>query len=218
MSLRPAALFDLDRTVLRIDTGTSWLRYQHRRGHTSTLGLARAAYWSLLYKMAWLDMEALATRLVADVAGDDEAEMRAHARRWFDTDVAHEVAPSAYRAIVRHRAAGDVLALATGSTQYAAEPAAALLGIDHALCSRLEIEAGRFTGRLAALCFGRHKVTLAERFAADHGVDLARSTFYTDSINDLPLLERVGRRVVVNPDPKLAVLARRRGWQIERWA
>lgn len=212
-----AAFFDLDDTVLRIATGTSWMRHQHRNGHTSTFGLVKAFYWSMLYKMAWLDMEALAKRLVADIAGDDEAQMRQSAEAWFASDVAQHVTDAAVKAIERHRQDGDIVALATGSTQFAAEPAARLLGIDHTICSRLEVEGGRFTGRLVQVCFGVHKVTLAERFAKEHGIDLGASTFYTDSVTDLPLLERVGRPVAVNPDPKLSRLARRRGWPIERW-
>jgi phosphoserine phosphatase len=106
----------------------------------------------------------------------------------------------------------------TGSTQYAAEAVSAGVGIEHTLCSRLEVVDGRFTGRLAERCFGVHKVTLAERFAADHGIDLGRSAFYSDSYNDLPMLERVGTPVAVNPDQRLRRHARRAGWRIEQWA
>jgi putative phosphoserine phosphatase/1-acylglycerol-3-phosphate O-acyltransferase len=86
------------------------------------------------------------------------------------------------------------------------------------VASELEVEAGAFTGRPRALCFGRHKVALAERWAAAHGVDLARSYFYSDSFNDLPLLERVGSPITVNPDGRLSRLAKQRGWPIMRWS
>ena len=91
------------------------------------------------------------------------------------------------------------------------------VGIDHTLCSRLEVADGRFTGKLTTMCFGSYKVSLAEAFAAQHGVDLARSTFYSDSFNDLPLLARVGVAVAVNPDLRLWRHARRSGWRIEQW-
>jgi phosphoserine phosphatase len=67
------------------------------------------------------------------------------------------------------------------------------------------------------VCYGPGKVVWAERFAAEYDVDLAASTFYTDSISDLPLLERVGQPVAVNPDLRLRRLARRRGWPAERF-
>jgi HAD superfamily hydrolase (TIGR01490 family) len=215
---RRAAFFDMDRTILNISTGTSWMRFLYRRGELSRLGLARALYWSVLYELAVLDMEALATKLVADLAGQSEAELVAKSAIWHAADVAHEVAPKARDAIARHRARGDLVVLLTGSTQYASEEVGRGLGIEHVLCSRLEVERGRFTGRLTQMCFGEHKVTLAERFAADHGIDLARSWFYSDSFNDLPMLTRVGTAVAINPDARLHRHARARGWRVDHWA
>jgi HAD superfamily hydrolase (TIGR01490 family) len=217
-SPRRAAFFDMDNTVLRISTGTSWMKFLYRRGELSRLGMARAVYWSALYELAVLDMEALARRLVADLAGEPEAELIAKSEVWHRADVASEVAPRAIVAIERHRRRGDLVVLLTGSTQYASEAVARGLAIEHTLCSRLEVVDGRFTGRLAQMCFGEHKVVLAERFAAEHGVDLARSWFYSDSFNDLPMLERVGTAVAINPDARLHRHARRRGWRIDQWA
>ena len=85
----------MDRTVLRIDTGMSWMRFLHRRGELSSLGLARAIYWSVLYKLALLDMDTLATRLVADLEGDQEALLVEKSRVWFASCVAEQVAPAA---------------------------------------------------------------------------------------------------------------------------
>jgi phosphoserine phosphatase len=85
------------------------------------------------------------------------------------------------------------------------------------LSSTLEVAGGAFTGKPSALCFGHHKVTLAEKWADAQGIDLAQSTFYSDSYNDLPMLERVGRPVAVNPDARLRRHARRHGWPIQQW-
>ena len=215
--MRPAAFFDMDKTVLRIDTGLSWMRYEYRRGRSGRRDIARAVYWSLLYRVALLDMESLATRLTAGLAGQPEADLAAACADWYARHVAHEVATDARRAIDHHRGRGDIIVLATGSSQYAAEAVERGIGIDHVLCSRIEVVDGRFTGRLAAMGFGDHKVALAERFAREHGVDLARSTFYTDSYNDLPLMRRVGAAIAVNPDARLRRHASRAGWRVERW-
>jgi phosphoserine phosphatase len=86
------------------------------------------------------------------------------------------------------------------------------------LSSELEVANGMFTGKPAALCFGRHKVTLAEAWAERNEVDLAASYFYSDSYNDLPMLERVGTAIAVNPDARLRRHARKRGWRVEQWA
>ena len=215
---RPAAFFDLDHTVLRKDTGLSWLRFLRRRGELPAAELGRAIWWSLLYKAAVLDMETIAKKLSAEIAGKDEAEMVAKARLWYASDLLPMITPAARHAIRTHQDAGDVVALATGASQYAALAVAAGLGIEHTLCSRLEVEGGTFTGRMSTMCFGAYKVGLADAFAAEHGIDLARSTFYSDSYNDLPLLAHVGTAVAVNPDVRLWRHARRQGWRIEHWA
>jgi HAD superfamily hydrolase (TIGR01490 family) len=214
-----AALFDMDNTLLRGDTGMSWTRFLYRRGDLPASMVAKVVYWSALYKLAVLDMEAVVTRLVADLAGDSEAEMIEKCAVWYREDVERLVAPAARVAIEHHRAAGHTIVLATGSTIYAARPVAAGVAIEHVLATELEVDdRGSFTGKPAALCFGRHKVTLVEAWAAREGVDLAQSYFYSDSYNDLPMLERVGTAIVVNPDARLRRHARKNGWQTQRWS
>lgn len=212
-----AAFFDMDKTLLCVETGMSWVRFLHGRGELPPQMLAKAVYWSALYRLAVLDMEAVFTRLVEDLRGDPEADMIAKCEIWYRRDIEPEIAPAARVAVEHHRRAGHLVVLATGSTQYAAGPVARGVGIEHVLSSVLEVEGGAFTGRARALCFGHHKVRLAEDWARAHGVDLARSYFYSDSYNDRPMLERVGTAVAVNPDARLLRLARRRGWAIRRW-
>jgi HAD superfamily hydrolase (TIGR01490 family) len=213
-----AAFFDMDNTLLRVETGMSWVRFLYRRGELSPRMVGKALYWQALYRLAVLDMEAVFTKLVENLRGDSEAEMIAKCEIWYRDHVAPQVAPAARLAIEHHRQSGHLVVLATGSTQYAARPVAHGVGIEHVLSSELEVADGVFTGRPAAFCFGHHKVALAERWAARHGVDLATSYFYSDSYNDLPMLERVGTAIAVNPDARLRRHARRRGWATPRWA
>jgi len=213
-----AAFFDMDNTVLRVETGMSWVRFLYKRGELPPRMLAKAIYWQALYKLAVLDMDTVFTKLTLSLRGDSEAEMIAKCDIWYRAHVAPEVAPAARVAIAHHRQAGHLVVLATGSTQYAARPVARGLGIEHVLSSELEVEHGVFTGRPAAFCFGHHKVALAEAWAARHDVDLAASYFYSDSYNDLPMLERVGTAIAVNADARLRRHARRRGWAAPRWS
>jgi len=215
---RRAAFFDMDNTLLRVESGMSWVRFLYRRGELAPAMVARALCWQAMYKLAILDMETVFTRLIESLRGDSEAEMIAKCEIWYRDHVAAEVAPAARVAIEHHRQAGHLIVLATGSTQYAARPVAAGMAIEHVLSSELEVEHGLFTGRPAAFCFGHHKVALAERWAERHGVELAASYFYSDSYNDLPMLERVGTAIAVNPDARLRRHARRRGWATPRWA
>ncbi len=102
---------------------------------------------------------------------------------------------------------------------YLSELVAEELGLDDVLCNRFEVDdSGAHTGRpVGTLCFGAGKLGYAEAYARDRGVSLADCWFYTDSFSDLPVLERVGHPVVVNPDPRLRREAERRGWPVEWW-
>ena len=214
-----AALFDMDNTLLRADTGMMWTRFLYRRGELPATMVAKAIYWSTLYKLAVLDMETVFTRLCLDLAGDREADMIAKCDVWYREDVAPLIAPAARVAVEHHRAAGHLVVLATGSTVYAARPVAAGANIDHVLATELEVDAtGAFTGKPRTLCFGHHKVALAETWAARNSVDLGRSYFYSDSYNDLPMLQRVGTAIAVNPDTRLRRHAKRRGWSVQEWS
>jgi len=213
-----AAFFDMDNTLLRVDSGMSWTKFLYRRGELPRSMIAKAIYWSTLYKLAVLDMESVFTKLCEDLRGDSEDEMIAKCDIWYREHIAREIAPAARVAVEHHRQLGHTVVLATGSTCYAARPVARGVGIDHVLSTTLEVTAGAFTGKASALCFGQHKVTLAEKWAAANDIDLAASYFYSDSYNDLPMLQRVGTAIAVNPDGRLRRHARRQGWAMQQWS
>ncbi len=213
------ALFDMDRTLVRVDTATLYVRYQRKLGEIKTRDSLRIAWWLLRYTFGLLDPATVAEKALRGYRGKRESWMVDRCDRWFDEYVVPHVAAAGRRAVQEHTERGDVVAIVTGATPYAARPLARLLGIEHVVCTELEVdEAGRFTGQVRApMCFGVGKRTRAQRFADDLGTSLDDAIFYTDSITDLPLLEHVKERVAVNPDPRLRRLASRRGWRIERW-
>src|SRR3569833_1832614 len=90
-----AALFDMDNTLLRGDTGMSWTRFLYKRGELPAAMVAKAVYWSALYKLAVLDMDAVVTRIVANLAGNSKAEMIAMCGEWYEREIAPLVAPAA---------------------------------------------------------------------------------------------------------------------------
>ena len=214
---RVAALFDLDKTLLDTSSGQLYARFQYHSGQMNRWQLARVAWWGLLSRLGVLNMEDLIPRLLADAAGDDADEMRRQCDRWFINDVAAHVTGRGRQRVAEHQAQDHVIGIVSASTQYVVRPMADYLGIPgQYVCTRLESEDGRLTGKVVPpVCYGQGKVVWAERFATEHGVDLDASYFYTDSISDLPLLERVGHPVAVNPDPRLRRLATRRGWPLE---
>jgi HAD superfamily hydrolase (TIGR01490 family) len=216
---RVGAFFDLDRTVVACNTGRLFLKDLRRRGELSVLRAARALGWLLKYHFSLIDGERMAGKVLAGMRGRSEHEFAALCKRLVEADVVPRLLPAAIRQIEQHRAAGHFTAILSTSPTYIAGPVAELLGMDDVVSTRLEVEDGLFTGRVVGpACFGHGKVHWAEDLGSRRSLDLDKSWFYTDSYTDLPMLERVGNRVIVNPDPRLRRAARRRGWVVESWS
>jgi HAD superfamily hydrolase (TIGR01490 family) len=212
-----AALFDIDGTLLARNTASLYMRHLRRTGQARRRDVARTLYYLLRYKLGLLDVGRALEASMDFVRGRDEAAMAADCLEWYRTTVRGWIVPGMAARVAAHRRAGHVVALLTSATRYLAEPLGADLGVDHLLVTQLVVRDGRFTGEIVPpACYGRGKVHWAERFALEHGVDLGLSYFYTDSITDLPVLDRVGHPRVVNPDPRLRRLAQRRGWPVLR--
>lgn len=212
-----AAFFDVDKTLVRVNTGRLYMRWRRRRGEAGLRDLARFARWLAWYSLGVLKAEDVTRKALESLAGLEEAAFEAQMRDWYRDWVRPEIAEAGRREVTRRRSEGLTPVILTASTAYAVGPLAEELAIEHVLCSRLEVRDGRFTGRCAELCYGPGKVRAAQRWASEHGADLAASAFYTDSISDLPMLEAVKEPRVINPDPRLRRAARRQGWPIEQW-
>ncbi len=216
--MRKAAFFDLDGTLLTANSARLWLRRERRLGRVRAWQLALAAAMLGGYRVGVLAMESALRISLSTLRGVPEEFIRAETRIWWREEVRPFVAPGARAILDGHRRAGDRLVLLTSSSKYAAEMAREEFGLDDVLYQGYEICEGRFTGApLLPICYGRGKVNVAEQWAGASGVDLARSSFYSDSSTDVPMLERVGHPFVVNPDPRLRLLARFRSWPILDW-
>lgn len=215
-----AAYFDMDRTLLSDSSSLLWMRYMRQRGELAARELFHLGAILLRYKLGMLDIPALTRSLVADFVGQPEAERIAFSRRWFDEQLVNYVAEEARRVLETHRQRGHRPAIITASPIYTADPLAAYLQIapGDVLATRVEVQDGHFTGRVVEpMCYREGKLQWAEQHAARHGIDLSVSYFYTDSIDDLALLERVGHPIAVNPDKPLLRLAERQGWPVVRF-
>lgn len=213
------AFFDLDRTILAANSASLWIRAELREGRIRRRDAASAATWILRYQLGMAQLEDALRSAAMTLAGQEEAELRARTRAFWDRELAHQIRPGAYTAIARERDRGRRLVLLTSSSAYMSEPAVEALGLDDYLCNRFEVDAsGRFTGKaVEPLCFGPGKVHYASACAAAIGTTLDQCSFYTDSYSDLAALEAVGEPVVVAPDVRLRRAARRRGWPIADW-
>jgi HAD superfamily hydrolase (TIGR01490 family) len=216
---RRAALFDMDRTLVRKETASLYVKYQRDIGEATLRDLAMTLMWVGQYTLGVLDAPKVAEKVLLTIRGMPEIALAARCDDWFSRYVERYITDEGRRAVRRHREAGDLCAIVTGTSPYAAWPLARRLGIDHVVSTVFEMdEHGRFTGRPEhPLCLGDGKVTRAEMLAKACNFRLEDAIFYTDSVSDLPLLERVAEPVVVNPDPRLTRIAQRRGWRVERW-
>lgn len=213
-----ACLFDLDRTLVRVNTASLYARWQVREGEARRRDAVRVAWWIARYTLGLIDAESIARSLARPMVGRDEARFAERVERWVRDEVLPHVAPAAIEEIARRKADGYLCAIVTASTSYSADPVGRAVDIEHVLASRLAVSDGVFTGEVVPpFCYGEGKVVAVEAWARAHDVDLAASAFFTDSISDLPLLERVGEPVVVNPDPRLRWVARRRRWPVRAW-
>ena len=210
---RIAAFFDIDGTLLSVNSAPLYARHLRRHGRARRRDLLRTAFYLLQYRLNLLDIDRAMERASGMIAGQRESDVAAFCAEWYRDVVRAYLVPEICSMVERHRAAGHVLALLSSSTNYLAEPLARDLGIEHLLVTRLEVVDGIFSGRaVRPVCYGAGKVHWARNFAEEQGIDLGASFFYTDSVTDLPVLEIVGHPRVVNPDRLLRRTARKRGW------
>jgi HAD superfamily hydrolase (TIGR01490 family) len=208
-------LFDLDNTLLSGDTDVEWVDFLVERGVLPTS--EREANHAMDRRYASGEASALEyVRFYLRYYPPHEREaLLAWRAQFFESKIRPRMLPAARRLVEKHKQ--DLSAIITATNRFLTEPIAADFGIEHLIATEPEIVDGRFTGDVAgAPCMREGKIEHLERWLETRGQALAafpESWFYSDSMNDLPLLERVTHPVAVDPDPRLADTARRRGWR-----
>jgi HAD superfamily hydrolase (TIGR01490 family) len=212
------ALFDLDRTLLDCNSGRLWMQLELEAGNIGVGVAVWASWWLLRYHFGLGGgLDDVYATAVRGLQGMSEAELASRTKDWFTERVQHRLRPGGRVHLEAHRAAGDTLVLATSSSAYAAAAATAAFGLDAWISTRFEVEDGLFTGAIASSALGPHKADRASEWSESRGLSLAQAVFYTDSMTDHALLERVGEPVAVNPDRALRREALRRGWPVVDW-
>jgi HAD superfamily hydrolase (TIGR01490 family) len=213
-----AALFDMDRTLLRVDSARLYTQYRRDRGEATLMDALRVGVWAAQYTLGVIDAPKVARKALQSFRGRRESWLVESCADLFQKYVLPQIQEAGRKAVRQHREAGKYVAIVTGATRYVAEPVAAELGIEHVICSELELDGGCFTGGIVEpLCYGLGKVARVAKVAEREGFRLEEAWFYSDSITDLPLLEAVKAPIVVNPDHRLRRVAKQRGWPIEAW-
>ena len=216
------ALFDLDGTLLPGDSDHAFGEFIVRMGWADGAEFARRndAYLAD-YQAGRLDIADYIDFITAPWRTRPLAESAAASRRFIEEVVRPMLRPSALALIDKHRRAGDALAIVTATNDFVTRPIATLLGVPDLIATELERDAaGRATGGIRGVpSFREGKVYRVEAWLAARGLSFADcdvSYFYSDSVNDLPLLERVSHPVATNPAPALERVAQERNWPVLR--
>jgi HAD superfamily hydrolase (TIGR01490 family) len=212
-------LFDLDNTLLAGDSDYEWAEFLIERGV-----LDRATYetqndeFFRQYQAGTLDIHEFLDFQLAPLARHPRAQLDAWHAEFMQAKVRRMIGERARALVERHLAAGALCAIVTATNSFVTGPIAREFGVEHLIATEPEARAGRFTGKVAGTpCFRDGKVVRLEQWLGAMGRALSSftaSSFYSDSHNDLPLLERVTRPVAVDPDDALRQVARERGWEI----
>jgi HAD superfamily hydrolase (TIGR01490 family) len=211
---RTLALFDLDNTLLIDDSDYLWGRCLADAGLVDGPAYeAENARYYALYKAGDLDIHeflAFALRPLRDLPLDRLLALR---ERFVAEWIAPRVAPGAPALIERHRRAGHLPVIITATNRFVTGPIAGLLGVPALIATEPERDGNGFTGRACdPPCFQAGKVTCLERWQKRYGYEGAYLHFYSDSHNDLPLLERADAAYAVDADASLTAVAQARGW------
>jgi HAD superfamily hydrolase (TIGR01490 family) len=211
-------LFDLDHTLLSGDSDALWCDFLIDEGvlERSTFA-ARNTDMEMRYRAGTVGLEEFANFYVGTLAGRSPKDWEPLRQRFLATVIVPRIPRSAMDLVNRHLDAGDLVVLTTATNRFLTELTAAHLGIDHLLATDPQLENGVFTGRTTGILNMREgKVTRLQAWLAASGQQLQGmdSTAYSDSINDLPLLQAVNHAVAVDPDALLREQAVARGWKV----
>jgi HAD superfamily hydrolase (TIGR01490 family) len=211
------AIFDLDNTLLRGDSDHAWGTFLVERGLVDG---AHYRYHNELYYSQYqagtLDIMEFLAFALAPLARCERATLDDWHREFMRSKILPMITPAARALVEHHRARGDTLLVITATNRFVTAPIVREFGIDELLATEPETDdAGRFTGRVAGVpCYRDGKVVRLRQWLATRGESLADSWFYSDSHNDLPLLEQVAHPVAVNPDTVLQAVAQQRTWRV----
>ena len=217
---RQLCLFDLDETLLPLDSDHAWGEFITRLGWVDAAEFTRRndAFYAK-YQAGQLDIHEYIAFATEPLRARSPAQVAAAHRQFMAEVIAPNLRPKALELVREHQARGDLVALVTATNDFITGPIAQAFGIPDLLAVRLERDAGgTITGRIAGTpSYREGKVTRVREWLAQQGLTWDRfghSSVYSDSVNDLPLLELATDPVATNPSPALRRIAETRGWRV----
>lgn len=210
------AIFDLDNTLLAGDSDYLWGRHliEHHVVDGPSYDRENQRFYEE-YRAGTLDIYEFLSFSLRTLAENDTGSLLALRQRFLDEKIKPIIPPAARELLAWHRRQGHLLLIITATNRFVTEPIAEELGVDDLLATDPEQIGGRYTGRVAGIpCFREGKVQRLHQWLSEHRHPLTSSWFYSDSHNDLPLLEEVTYPTAVDPDDTLRQHAEFRGWPV----
>ncbi len=210
------AIFDLDNTLIAGDSDHSWGVFLVEKNlvDAETYRLANDRFYAD-YKNGCLDIRAYLKFSLAPLTHHSAEQLAALHSEFMEQHIEPLMLPKAAELLRQHRDRGDHLLIITATNGFVTRPIAKRLGVDDILATDPEFIDGRYTGDFVGTpCFQAGKITHLHEWLKTNEHSLEGAYFYSDSINDLPLLEQVDNPVAVDPDDRLAAIAEQRGWQV----
>lgn len=212
------AFFDLDRTIIHGFSAKEFYQKRILSGQMKPRELAAQFGGVIVYAMGNRNFAGMARMGAQGIKGIKEDVFIHVGEEVYEEHLADEIYPESRALVAAHLAMGHTVAIVSAATPYQVDPIARDLGVEHVMCTRMEIRKGKFTGNIVEpACWGEGKAKAAMKLTEKHDLDLSKSFFYTDSIEDLPLLELVGNPRPLNPDMDLSALAFQRNWPVLRF-
>nr|WP_301011512.1 HAD family hydrolase [Halomonas sp.] len=210
------AIFDLDNTLLSIDSDHAWGEFLLEQGAVDPIAYREANERFMAdYNAGTLDMAAFLEMALKPLADNTPEQLTAWHQQFMVSKIEPNILPKAEELLARHRTKGDTLLIITATNRFITAPIAERLGVDDLIAVEPEILDGRYTGRVSGVpSYREGKVTRLKQWLEDQDLTMDGAWFYSDSHNDLPLLEQVEHPVAVDPDDTLRQIAEERNWRI----
>ena len=214
-SMTCLALFDLDNTLLSCDSDYAWGQFLAEKGLVSPQYEERNKAFFQDYRNGRLDMSSYLALVLAPLAAHPREKLEELRQDFLKNHISLHILNAGRYLLARHRARGERPLIITATNRFIVEPIADALDCCDLLATELEVKNGQFTGRAAGVpCFGEGKLRHLERWLRREKAEYRIGAAYSDSYNDLPLLERAHCPVAVDPDQKLRRHAIDAGWAI----
>ncbi|MFC7367385.1 MULTISPECIES: HAD-IB family hydrolase [Vreelandella] len=210
------AIFDLDNTLISIDSDHAWGEFLLEQGAVDPIAYREANERFMAdYNAGTLDMAAFLEMALKPLADNTPEQLASWHQQFMASKIEPHILPKAEELLARHRTKGDTLLIITATNRFITAPIAERLGVDDLIAVDPEMIDGRYTGRVAGIpSYREGKVTRLQQWLEDKEFTIDGAWFYSDSHNDLPLLEQVEHPVAVDPDDTLRQVAEERQWRI----